>query len=125
MSDKSIREQLADAITPLLPSTWKIVPNQVGVETLSKVTVVIKHLQMSKFPEAPIGHLQHELTITIIDPHTDQVRAENALDDSVLELVTALDSIPGLIIKLAKKVFTDETYLGWDVEITTFSRKEK
>jgi hypothetical protein len=125
VSGKSVRQWLQDELTPLLPTGWKVLPNQVGTETLSKVTVVIKHLGIKKLSEAPVHHLSNDVTITIIDPHTDQVRAENALDDSVLELVTALDSLPGLTFISAKKVFADETYLGWDIETTIHSRKEK
>ncbi|MGV8851715.1 MAG: hypothetical protein ACOH1M_03995 [Rhodoglobus sp.] len=125
MSVNSVRQWIQDELTPLLPTGWKVIPNQVGIETISNVTVVIKHLGIRKLSEAPVYHLSNDVTITIIDPHTDQVRAENALDDSVLELVTALDSLPGLIFVSAKKVFAEETYLGWDIETTIHSRKEK
>ncbi|CAO1650547.1 hypothetical protein NYA9BBAC_00911 [Salinibacterium sp. NYA9b] len=125
MSGNSVRDWLVTELTPLLPPKWKISANQVGVETISNVTVVIKHLGIQKLAEAPVHHLANDVTITIIDPHTDQIRAENALDDLVLELVTALDSLPGLTLVRAKKVFVSETYLGWDIETSIFSRKEK
>lgn len=125
MSGSSVRDWLVAELTPLLPAKWKISANQVGVETISNVSVIIKHLGITKLPEAPAHHLANDVTITIIDPHTDQVRAENALDELVLELVTALDSLPGITFVRAKKVFASEAYLGWDIETTIFSRKEK
>lgn len=122
MSDKSVREWLEDELTPLLPTAWKIIPNQVGVETLSKVTVIISHLAIRKLADAP-SYMENDVTITILDPHTDQVRAENDLDDNVLELATALDSLSGLIFQSANKVFAAETYLGWDIKVSIHSRK--
>lgn len=122
MSGETVREWLTSQLTPLLPYGWRIAPSL--PETLKSVTVVFTQKTITKLQQAPSGHLSNEILITVIDPHSDPVRAENALDDSVLELVTALDSLPGLTWSEARKVIVSDTYLGWDITTNVISRKE-
>jgi hypothetical protein len=120
----SVRDWLDAALVPLLPSGWRVIKNQRMPETLSQTTVIIKHLAIKKLADAPANHLSNEVTLTIVDHHTDQDLAENTLDEAVLTLVTALDSLPSLMFTGAKKVFASDLYLGWDIELTIYSRKD-
>jgi hypothetical protein len=123
VSDESVREWLTAQLTPLLPGTWRIIPNQRIPETLDVVTVVLVHQKIKPLPEAQ-GCLTNAVTLTVIDPHTDATRAEDALDDEVLALVTAIESNPQINFTEARKVSVNETYLGWDVDIEVLTQKE-
>lgn len=126
MSDNTtVREWLEDALKPVLPSGWRIIPNQRIPETIDRITVVIKHIRIAPLAEAPKGHLSNDVIITVADPHTDQARAEDALDDEVLELVNALQTIAGITWTGADKVLVNTTdNLGWDIACSIISRKK-
>lgn len=123
-AEPTVREWLETALTPLLPSTWRIIPNQSGIQTIDQVVVVFKQTEIEPLTQAPSGTLSNKVIITIIDPNSDPKTAENALDDTVLELVSALDSLPGLNWSGAKKVIVNDTYLGWDITTTIISKKK-
>lgn len=120
----SVRDYLDGELTPLLPATWKLIPNQRMPETIDGITVVLKHLKIERLPEAPIGSLKNSVTITVADPHQDQVTAEDALDDSVLTLITALDGHSNILWTGADKVLVNNTYLGWDITVEVNTEKE-
>lgn len=120
----NVRDYLKTEITPLLPATWSIIPNQKIPETISKITVVLKHLRILPLAEASIGSLRHHVTVTVADPHGDQVLAENALDNAVLELLTALDGHSKIVWTDATKVLVNDTYLGWDISLEVITQKE-
>lgn len=120
----SVRDWLKEQLGPLLPSGWVIIPNQRMPETIDRITVIIKHSEMERLAEAPIGNLRHRVILTIADPHEDDVKAENALDDSVLELVTALDGLAQISWSTARKVAVQDPYIGWDIELSVITKKE-
>ncbi len=120
----NVRDYLKTELTPLLPAGWTIIPNQKMPETITKITVVLKHLTIEPSPANPIGSLNNHVTITVADPHTDQVRAENALDDAVVELLTALDGHSRIVWRPANKVLVNDTYLGWDIPVEVLTQKE-
>jgi len=125
MSDDTIRGWLETRLKPLLPDAWSFTPTMGMPETLSRITVAIKHMSIDPLAEAPRGHLDNEVVVTVADPHTDQAKAEVALDDQVLELVNALDGIEGLAFKGAKKVSVTDTYIGWDITCQIISKKKE
>jgi len=120
----SVRSYLEAELKPLLPTTWRIIPNQRIPETIDRVTVALKVDRIEKLPEAPLGNLRNTVILTVADPHKDQVRAENALDDAVLNVLTALDGHSNIDWTLAQKVLATETYLGWDITLTVITSKE-
>ena len=124
MSDNSPRQWLLNTIKPLVPTEWRVLPNQVDPKTIDRVTVLFKFVGLTRLPEAPTGWLLNELVITVLDPHSDHVLAEDALDDDVLQLVTALDSIPQMAWTKAAKVLAFDTYLGWDITAQILTQKE-
>jgi hypothetical protein len=118
-----VREFLAAQLTTLLPGTWKLIPNQRMPETIDKTTVVVKLTTIEPLAEAPAGTLSNGAVITVADPHQDDVTAENALDDAVLELCTAIDAVPGMTWTKAEKVLVGQSYLGWDITASILSKK--
>jgi hypothetical protein len=123
VSGESVREWLSGELTALLPESWRIIPNQRTPETLDTVTVILVHQKINPSPEA-LGCLTNKVTLTVVDPHTDSTRAEDALDEEVLALVTALGAHTRIKFTEARKVSINETYLGWDVDTEVLSQKE-
>lgn len=120
----TVRAWLVDQLTPVLPAKWRLIENQRMPETIDRITVVLKHTTIERLPEAPIGQLRHTVILTVVDPHQDAVKAENALDQSVIELVTAIDGLQYVNWTGAAKVAVTDTYLGWDITLTAITGKE-
>ncbi|MET4053588.1 hypothetical protein ABID81_002966 [Frigoribacterium sp. PvP054] len=122
MSDKTTRQQLADALKPALPAAWVLVPYSRNLDVLSKVTVMLHASRIERAPAAPMGALVSQFTITVIDPQDDPTRAWGALDDEVMELIFALDEL-GVQWTAAEPVLVQNN-LGWEITIDIVSRKE-
>lgn len=120
----SVRQFLEDQLTPLLPTTWRIIPNQRIPETIDRTTVFFSLTRIESLAEAPIGSLKNYLTITVASPNKDVVRAENALDKNVLTLCTALDTHERIRWNDAEKVLVKEAYWGWDIRVEIITEKE-
>jgi len=125
MSANTVRSDLADLLTPKLPADWKIIPNQTVPETLHTVTVVLKHYKLEKLPEAPQRHLSNSFTLTVASPLTTIAKAEDDLDDAVLELVTTIDTLSSVDWTDATKVLVNDSYIGWDISLTVITQPEK
>ncbi len=127
MSSKqsTLRGQFSDAIKPLLPDGWRYIPNQNTPSTISVVTVVYKLLEIEKLAEAPIGNLRNTIVLTVLSPHEDDVKAEDALDNDVLAVLTALDGHPWIGWTSCRKVRDQKTdRLAWDISLTAITSKE-
>lgn len=118
------REQLVEALSPLLPKAWKVVPYSRNLDAISVPTVMVHLSNLSKAPSAPQGVLLSEFTISIIDPLTDPERAQGALDDEVMELIHAIDALPGWIVWESAEPTLVQDALAWDVRTTVLSRKD-
>lgn len=123
--DSTIRNWLAEQLTPLLPSGWKIAPGMGIPTTIDRTWVAIKNLRIAPFAEAPKGHLTNFTTVTVASKFTDQAKATDVVDDQVLELVMDLLTIEGLTFIDANKVLVNDTYIGWDISLSIISRKKE
>jgi len=111
-------------ITPLVPSTWRIIPGFKEVETPSTPTVNITYSSIDPHPTTPASNnLVNELVIRITDPHTDVKLAEDDVDDQVLTLIYALKNSARIIFRGAKKVKPSEAFLAWDITVTVITTK--
>lgn len=121
----SVREWLDENLKPLLPEGWRWVPYQRNVDTLDAVTVIWKQSRIVPLDEAPLGAVRVEGTLTVCTPHQDIARAEEALDDAVTDLCSALDGLDGIAWTSAQKVALGEGGpLGYDIEIWTTATPE-
>lgn len=120
----SVRQFLETQLTPLLPTSWRIIPNQRLPETIDRVTVFFSVTRIESLAEAPIGSLKNFVTITVASPNKDMVRAENALDKNVLTLCTALDGHKDMHWTDAEKVLVKDPYWGWDIRVEIITEKE-
>lgn len=120
-----LRSWFSTQLKPLLPERWRYIPNQNTPATITVPTLVYKHLEIEPLPEAPLGALRHRIVLTLLSPHEDDVKAENALDNEVIELITALDPHSVLAWETARKIRDEKTSrLGWDITVTAITTKE-
>ncbi|MGO2658425.1 MAG: hypothetical protein ACTH9T_04840 [Mycetocola reblochoni] len=119
----SARHQLAAALTPLLPPTWRIVPYERSIDRPSSVVVMLKQSTITRHPSAPDGAHLVEFVVTIISPHEDNAAAEDQLDDGVIELTHALDDA-GLGWDTATKVSFADRFMAYDIAVNITTTKE-
>lgn len=123
MSDESVREFVRTELAAMVPTSWTIIPAQRFPETISTTTAIIQHTRISRLVAAPLGHLEHEITISVIDPHTDITTAENELDDAITEVLTALDGHPDIRFTDATKTMHNDAYAAWNMTFRVLSRR--
>jgi hypothetical protein len=120
-----VRGWLDENLKPLLPEGWRWVPEQRNLDTLDAVTVIWKQSRIMPLDAAPLGAVRVEGTLTVATPLTDIKRAEEALDDAVTELCSALDGLEGIVWESATKVALSETGpLAYDIEVWTTATPE-
>ena len=113
-----ILEQLA------LPDEWRQIPEQHVPEVIDRETVVVKHTRIEKLPEAPVGHLRHEVILAVFIPNRDLARAEDRLDEAVLELLQAIDGHAQINWREAEKVVSSgNQYPGWELSLTVITQQ--
>jgi hypothetical protein len=111
------RKQVVDAIEPLLPKSWKVVPYLTSFDNIDRTVVMVHATRIAKFPQAPQGTYVIEFEATVLDPSKDPSRVWDELDDEVLEAIAALDTIDSLDWTGAEPVAVSGLF-GW---IITFS----
>lgn len=122
----SVRSDLANALKPLLPARTKIIDTPRSIDGLEAKTpvVMVYRESLGKAPNA-IGDYFNTFALWIISPGVDPVRAENALDDLLDEVVVALDQISWLNWTTAERsVFGDAQAPAYKVNLTVVTNKE-
>ena len=120
-----LRSWFSAEIKPLLPAGWRYIPNQNTPATITVPTLVYKLLELEPLPAAPMGAYRARIVLTLISPHEDDVKAENALDNDVLALFAALDSHSTIGWETARKIRDDKSdRLGWDLTVLAVITKE-
>lgn len=119
----NVRAYVLDEIA--VPADWRIVPEQRMPAVLERETVIVKHSGVERLPEAPIGHLLHDVVLAVFVPNQDLGRAEDRLDDAITEIMTELDGHRNINWRRATKV-VDPTgrYPGWEIELTVPTEKD-
>lgn len=124
MSANTAREYLLEVLTPELPDDWKLIETARIPSTIDSTIVIVNHVGIAPTPEAPRSTLSNTFDLYVASPFADKERADLALDDSVLVLVTALSDHPTVRFDSARKVDLTERYLGWQITLTTLTAKE-
>ncbi|MDP4333555.1 hypothetical protein Q7F20_09240 [Curtobacterium sp. A7_M15] len=117
----SARQQVVDAITPVLPKNWRVVPYLTSFDALTQTIVMIHATGVERFPQAPAKTYQITFEATVLDPSKDPARVWDSLDDEVLEAIAALDTIDSLNWTGAEPVaYPAETpqFFGWTITFT-------
>ena len=119
------RQQLVNALKPLLPKAWVLVPYSRGLDALSKPTVMVHMSRIEKYPAAPLTKHLCTFTVSVFDPQQDPTRSQGALDDEVNDLIFAIDQLPPFINwSSAEPVQANNGALGWDVNLELITTKE-
>ncbi|MCC2032195.1 hypothetical protein [Microbacterium allomyrinae] len=117
--DQTVRAYLVEQLN--LPDDWLVIPEQRFPETLSVTTVVLQHTRIEHLAAAPIGNLEHQVVLSVLDPHTDIAAAENALDDAVTEVIGRIDAHSRIGWTTADKVMHRDTYPAWNITLTVIT----
>lgn len=116
----SVRSDLADALRPLLPATYKIVdvPRSLDGLEAKRPVVLLYRESRAKAPNA-IGDYFDTFTLYVVSPIIDTRRAEDALDDALDAVVDALDQIKWLNWSTAERsLFGDAMAPAYKVTLT-------
>lgn len=128
MSDNvTVRDFLAGYLTPLVPTTWLIIPSVEMPAVLVKPTVTITHQRITPDSQSAGGlvTLSNDVVIRIASEKKEFETAENNLDDQVLALMHALGKSDRIaLVDAEKKKITDTPYLCWEITVKVLSQDE-
>lgn len=119
------RIELQAALKPLLPRTWKIVPNARSVDSVPTTVVQIRLLEVTKLPQAPVALHQHTFRLTISAPQEKQQAAEDRLDDDLIVFLNALDEARIRWDTATKVEVGEMRRLGYDINVITTGKKKE
>jgi hypothetical protein len=111
----SVRTQLADALAPLLPAEWRVIPYRADLDGVEGTVVKFRHERQVPAPNAQGSHL-HTIKAHIISPLTDADAAEDDLDELVSEFLHALRLVRGVRWTEATKGAIPEGFT-WEVSL--------
>lgn len=121
-------QTVAAAIEALLPEGWKFTPYEPLTELPDVTSATLKLRTVSRLPAAPQGSYQVEWVLTVTSPYPSRERADQQLADDLLDLLTNLDTEPGLSwigwTTATKTVGDDLERLAYDITLTTITQKE-
>lgn len=130
MPEVNIRHALIAALKPLLPSSWRLVKNMPGLDTLDRVTVTLRIDKIERAPELSKRHRWYTCTLRVTDPSQDIDNVDDALDDDIVDLLNAIDDIipgdgPVIAWTTAERgVVEGSTYFAFDITIRMLYQKE-
>ncbi len=114
------RDAVLAAIKPLLPKSFKLLAYQTDPDALS-VTQPVAMLGLKTIephPEAPLGVHLVTYSLILIEPKTELGVADDALEDKLVDLILAIDAVPGLRYTKAERVTLVSSNPGFDLAIT-------
>lgn len=95
------REQLTEAIADAVPKKWRVIDTDEPFDTLDNPTIALHQSDIRPGPYT--GSLLVDFSAALMVAHTDIARAEHALDDAVVEILTIFRSHPWLSFSRAQK----------------------
>jgi len=106
---QNLRTGVTDALKPLLPATWQIVPFAKNLDAITRPVVMLQLEEVQRHPDAPNGARLITYSLLIIEPKNDPGPADDSLDANVINLIDAIDKTPGLRWTSAKRVVAFES----------------
>ena len=120
----SFRSYVTDAIKPLLPKGWKLLPYSTNLDVLSQPVVMLKLNSVTRTPGAPNGAHTVTYTLAVIEPKTDPGSADDALEDKLFDLLHAIDTVANLTWSNAERVLFGDSNPAFDISLQLVSRKD-
>ncbi len=115
----SARTELAEALKPLLPARWVIVPSVRNVDRITVPHVILNASRIEPGPRS--GSLITTFAVSIVEPRQDVDAAENALDEEVAQFIAALLDIEWCHWTPANKSVFEDNYLAWTFDLETIT----
>lgn len=118
----TIREAVKDALTPLLPSSWKFVAALEGTIKSRTPVVYIEFTNLDTTiagEPLPRGSVAAQFNLIVTDPKTDTDKAEDDVDAHLLKFVQALDPLDDIYWTTAAKDRLPDGPLAW--QLTAFA----
>lgn len=121
----TVRKQLRDAIKPLVPTRWRIIPE---LSAAQKLTVPALYFEFTRITseasgaQLPPGHVFADFDLTIAAPEADVTKAENRVDAAVLDLILALDEAEGVAWSTAEKTRLETGQLAWRISLSVLTQ---
>ena len=122
----SVRSQVAEGIAPLLPDNMRIidVPRSLDGVDANRPVVLLYRDRLEKAPNAQ-GAYFSTISLWIITPNIDTVRAEDALDTALDDVIFALDQLPWANWKTAERsIFGDAQAPAYRIDLQVATTKE-
>jgi hypothetical protein len=120
------RAHLMEALKPLLPSSWKLLPYFTNLDVQTGVVAMLVLESVERAPANPQGSHVVSFTLQLREPKTDPSRREDSLDSSFDDLVYALDRVPGLWWSKAERVIhgnEGNESLAFDIALSVLTEK--
>jgi len=118
----SMRSAAVDALTGVLPNTWTIIDDERSLNAITRPTLLVSVRSFTPSDYAPLSKITVTLALMILSAHTDAKAAEDDLDELIVELLAAVNTLPNLTWSEANKVVHLDRYMGY--EITTQATAE-
>ena len=114
----NLRTGVTDALKPLLPEAWQIIPFSKNLDTITRPVVMLQLEEVQRHKDAPNGARLVTYTLTVIEPKTDPGPADDSLEANLIDLLNAIDKSPGLAWSGAKRVVAHESNPAFDITLT-------
>jgi hypothetical protein len=117
------RRWVLDRLKPQLPNRWTVAAYTRRPDELAGPTVILTLQSIKRLPEAPLGSQIVTYLVTIVDPSQEWSQADAQLDDEIVDLIAALDSVrndqglPVLRWTSADRNTWNDTYLAFDITV--------
>lgn len=122
----TVRSELSDALRPLLPDSMRIidVPRSLDGLEANRPVVLLYRDRLQKAPNAQGAYLS-TVSLWIITPNIDTVRAEDALDTALEHVIFALDQILWANWTTAERsIFGDAQAPAYRIDLSVATTKE-
>lgn len=122
----SVRSEVADALRPLLPTNMRIidVPRSLDGLDANRPVVLLYRDRLEKAPNAQ-GAYFSTVSLWVITPNIDTLRAEDALDTALDEVIAALDTIVWANWRTAERsIFGDAQAPAYRIDLQVATTKE-
>lgn len=122
----SVRSEVADALRPLLPANMRIidVPRSLDGLDANRPVVLLYRDRLEKAPNAQGAYLS-TVTLWVITPHIDTIKAEDALDAALDDVIAALDQILWANWRTAERaIFGDAQAPAYRIDLQVATNKE-
>ena len=124
MANINFRNFAIELVKPKLPRNWTWFSSKTNLDNFIHPVVKLTMQRIVRDPDAPQGSRIATFVLTIIEPMSKPGSSDDALDDKVIDLLNALDTVAEMHWESAERVTVNERNPGYDVTIQMKFQKE-